>query len=125
MRNFLLYSIGLAVGAFGVLGWLEDLEFVVWLAIAIFVAIIISGEKTKSPIIKSISLGFSWALGEALIKSLFFSDYLRNNPEYANSLESIPPFVQAAWMPLLISPIIGLVLSLVLALSLGVLRQFR
>jgi len=73
----------------------------------------------------SLTFGFSWAFGYALIKTLFFSNYIDANPEYIASLEGLPDSIRALWVPMITMPVMALVLSLLIWLSFQLMRWLR
>jgi hypothetical protein len=125
MSKHLLYVFGLLVGILSIPAWISDVEFMVWVAISLFTAIVVNRAEPVKSLAKSFALGSSWSVGYSLIKILFFDQFISYNPDYLKSLEGLPNSIDPIWVPLITMPILAIVLSLLLWLSMLLVSWIR
>ena len=110
-----LSAFGALMGTVSVFGYTQGIELSLWIIIAIISALILVQRVIQRLFLHSLSVGILDGIWVGIIQSLFFTTYMRNNPQMnegfkEGAFQLTPEFV------LLSSPVIGLVYGLFVGL---------
>jgi len=99
---------GVVMGVVSVLGWIQRIEFVLWLVIAISSAFVIAREAPRSFFLHGFWTGLLAGIASPLIQCAMFPTYLANNPESAAQMQTMPASMNPRFLLMIFAPIIGL-----------------
>lgn len=110
----LLASFGLVMGLLSIHGYTQKLEPFLWLLFGIVASLVISKNIHNKPFLHALLIGLFWGVLNGVIQSLFFDQYLTNNPNVQERFQQ-SRFIPARHLVLITGPLIGLITGIVLA----------
>ena len=108
-----LSAFGILIGILSVLGFTKKAEPLLWLAVGIFTAFIISKKVSGMIFWYGFIIGIFWGCLSSAIQSIFFKTYLKKNPKYAEGFNKNSRF-KPRYLILLVGPMLGLLTGTVL-----------
>jgi hypothetical protein len=110
----LLFStFGIVMGFLAVKGYTHKIEPFLWLLFACIVALTVSKNVNDKIFIHGLIIGLAWGILNGLSQSIFFSQYIANNPHLQESFNKTGS-MNPKYLGLITGPIIGLIMGLVL-----------
>jgi hypothetical protein len=109
----ILSTFGPLMGFLSVKGFTLKLEPFLWLLFGIATSLILSKNIEHNTMMHGLCIGLLWGIGNGLIQTLFFENYLANNPQVRDNFIKIT-FIQPRYFVLVTAPVIGLITGLVL-----------
>ena len=104
---------GILIGTLSVLGFTKKAEPILWLIVGVFTAFMISRRVSGMIFWYGFIIGIFWGCFSAMIQSMFFETYLKNNPKYAEAFSKSSRF-KPRYLILLVGPMLGLLTGTVL-----------
>jgi len=101
------------MGFLAVKGLTGKLEPFLWITLGVLVALVLHKNISEKMFTHAFIIGIAWGLFNGWFQSLFFSEYLSNNPAYMEMLTK-QAAIRPRFFPLLTGPIIGIITGVVL-----------
>lgn len=107
-----LSSVAILMGAATSFGLTEDLEWVLWVVIALFSAYLIAKRARERPMVNGFLVGSLCGILSSATETLLFDSYIANNPGAAERLAKFSAGVDPRTFILVSGTIIGLAAGL-------------
>jgi len=107
-----LSSVAILMGAATSFGLTRDLEWVLWVVIALFSAFLIAKRAGQRPMVNGFVVGLLCGILSTATESLLFDSYIANNPTAAERLAKISAGMDPRTFILVSGTIIGLAAGL-------------
>lgn len=104
----LLSGFGILMGILSVSGMTKKMEPFFWLVFGFFTAFMISRNVSEKAFWHGLLVGIFWGVLRALVQSIFFTAYLKNNPSYREKYEK-NKFFAFRYYILIVGPIVGII----------------
>lgn len=115
-KTILLLSLfGILMGLNSVFGIIKNIEWLLWLIIAIVSAYVLNKQTKKLLVTHAVITGLFIGILNAIIQSSLFDMYLANNPEI-EGFNQWPITVEPQYFLLMAGPFVGIVYGLVIGL---------
>lgn len=111
-----LSSVAILMGAATSFGLTQDLEWVLWVVIALFSAFLIAKRAVQRPMVNGFVVGLLCGILSSATESLLFDSYIANNPNAAERLAKISAGMDPRTFILVSGTIIGLAAGLMFGL---------
>jgi hypothetical protein len=112
----LLSSFGLLIGVASLFGFTRGLEPLLWFLIFVLYAWWIANNCTRLHFIHAFLASVLDGTWIAIIHSIFFSTYVRHNPDVIERFKTLPPGVNLRVLTLVMGPLVGAIFGLVAGL---------
>src|SRR5688572_13641957 len=109
----ILSLFGILIGILGVRGYTVKIEFFLWLTAGIFTALVAARNIQEKVFLHLLIIGLAWGLFNALLQSIFFSNYLANNPSVQENFNKVT-FMSPRYFVLITGPVFGLITGAVM-----------
>ena len=86
---FLVSIIGPVMGVLSIMGWIGDIEPLLWLAAMVIAVVFLKKNTQQYYLWHGVLSGVGWGIGSGLLLALFFDTYLKNNPEFVQSFQDV------------------------------------
>jgi thiamine transporter ThiT len=113
---FALSLFGVVMALATTMGYIHELEMLLWLLIFILYAIIIVNNTTEKYFLHGLLISILNGVWIAVIHVLLFHTYKTHNPEVMANYKKMPHFAGSRAMILIYGPIIGAITGLVAGL---------
>lgn len=115
-KTILLLSLfGILMGLNSVFGIIKNVEWILWLVIAIISAYVLNKRTTKLLVTHAVVTGLFMGVLNAIIQSSLFDSYLANNPEI-EGFKQWPITVEPQYFLLMAGPFAGIIYGLIIGL---------
>lgn len=104
----LLSTFSLVMGILSVKGYTQKLEPFLWLLFGIITSLVLSKNVDHKTFIHGLLTGLCWGICNGVLQSVFFDQYLANNPSLQASFKK-STFIQPQYFVLITGPAIGLI----------------
>ncbi len=118
----LLSLFGAIMGFLSVKGYTGKLEPAYWILFGIISSLVLSRNIESKLFIHALLVGLSWGILNAIIQSVFFDQYLANNPSLQERFKNTASLKPQVFV-LIMGPVIGLVTGAVLGGLTSLLRK--
>ena len=111
----LLYSLfGVLMGILSVNGFTKKIEPLLWILFGLFTAFMVARNVPGKAYLHGFFIGLSWGIFNAVLQSLFFDTYIKNNPKYREAFQkraTLKPRYFFLFSGLMIGVVTGIVLG--------------
>lgn len=115
-KTILLLSLfGILMGLISVFGIIQNIEWLLWLIIAIVSAYVLNKQTKRLLVTHAAITGLFMGILYAIILSSLFEMYLRNNLE-SEGLKQLPITIEPQYFFLMAGPFLGFVYGLIIGL---------
>ena len=115
-KTILLLSLfGILMGLNSVFGVIKNIEWLLWLIIAIVSAYVLNKQTKKLLVTHAVITGLFIGILNAIVQSSLFDSYFVNNPEI-EGFKQWPITVEPQYFLLMAGPFVGIVYGLVIGL---------
>ena len=112
----LLSSFGLLIGVASLFGFTHGIEPLLWLLIFLLYAWWIANNCNRLHFIHAFLASVLDGTWIAIIHFIFFSTYIRHNPEVLERFKTLPPGVNLRVLTLVMGPLVGAIFGVVAGL---------
>jgi hypothetical protein len=115
-KTILLLSLfGILMGLNSVFGIIKNVEWILWIIIAIVSAYVLNRRTEKLLVTHAVVTGLFMGILNAIIQSSLFDSYLANNPEI-EGFKQWPITAEPQYFLLMAGPFLGIIYGLIIGL---------